>query len=257
MKNEIYVEKEIMAGVVDDVGPKRPPGKMVPPTGTLAALLKNPGAVVRAIESEDALWTRAALLILWGLAFYSFYGFAMALFGGWEVSLMTLMKAPIIAFAAIILCLPSLYVFSSISGNPITIPQCFTITGAILAMTGLMLLGMVPVTWLFSISTENVPFVVVLNTGIWLIAVIFARRFLKLAIPGKTGKRWGLQWWLIVYIIVTFQMATTMRPLLNKPPDGWWVSEKKFFLANFIDSFKSPVKQSIGVEGKTGTMGIS
>jgi len=257
MKNEIYVEKEIMAELTDDEGRKRSPGGIVPPSGTLAALLKNPGAVVQSIENRDSLWQRSAFLILWGLAFHSLYGFAMALFGGWEASWMTLMKAPLIALSAIILCLPSLYVFSSISGNPITIPQCFTITGATLAMTGLILLGMVPVTWLFSISTESVPFIVVLNTGIWLIAVIFAWRFLKLVIPVKTGKRWGLQWWLIVYIIVAFQMATTMRPLLFKPSDGWWISEKKFFLANFFDSFKSPVKESIGVKEKTDTMGIS
>jgi hypothetical protein len=240
MKNEIYGRQENPAGMADNGGPKIPPGQMVPPAGTLTALLKTPGAVIKAIEGEDALWPRTAYLILWGLAFHSLYGFAMALFGGWDASLMTLTKAPVIALSAIILCLPSLYVFSSISGNPISVPQCFAIAGATLAMTGLMLLGMVPVTWLFSISTESVPFIVVLNTGIWLIAVIFARRFLKLVIPGKTGKRWGLQWWLIVYIIVALQMATTMRPLLLKPARGWWVSKKKFFLANFIDSFKSP-----------------
>jgi hypothetical protein len=240
MKNEIYAEKEIVAGLIDDEGQKRASGEIVPPAGTLAALLKNPGAVVQVIRDEDALWRRTAYLVLWGLAFHALYGFVMALFGGWEASLMTLMKAPVIALSAMILCLPSLYVFSSIGGNPISIPQCFAIVGATLAMTGLMLLGMVPVTWLFSISTESIPFVVVLNTGIWLIAVIFARRFLKLAMPVKTGKIWGLQWWLFIYIIVALQMATTMRPLLTKPSDGWWVSEKKFFLANFIDSFKSP-----------------
>lgn len=240
MKNEIDDRKENPAGLVDDGGQTMPPGQTVPPAGTLTALLKTPGAVVKAIEAEDALWQRTAYLVLWGLAFHSLYGFVMALFGGWEASLMTLMKAPAIALSAMILCLPSLYVFSSIGGSPISVPQCFAIVGSTLAMTGLMLLGMVPVTWLFSISTENVPFVVLLNTGIWLIAVIFARRFLKLAMPGKTRKTWGLQWWLFVYIIVSLQMATTMRPLLLKPADGWWGTGKKFFLAHFIDSFKSP-----------------
>lgn len=135
MKNEIYVEKENVAGPGNDGDRRKPLGKLVPPGKTLTALL----------------------------------------------------KAPVIALSVMILCLPSLYVFSSIAGNPISIPQCFAIGGATLAIIGLMLLGMVPVTWLFSISTESIPFVVVLNTGIWLIAVIFARRFLKLAKPGRYG----------------------------------------------------------------------
>ena len=240
MKNELDDRKENPAGLVDDGDQTILPGQTVPPAGTLTALLKTPGAVVAAIRDEDALWKRTALLVLWGLVFHSLYGFVMALFGGWEAGLMTVVKAPVIALSAMMLCLPSLYVFSSIGGNPISVPQCFAIVGSALAMTGLILLGMVPVTWLFSISTENVPFVVLLNTGIWLIAVLFARRFLKLALPGKTRQTGGIQWWLLVYIIVSLQMATTMRPLLVKPSAGWWGTGKKFFLAYFIDSFKSP-----------------
>ena len=47
----------------------------------------------------------------------------------------------------------------------------------------------------------------------------------------------GLKWWLLVYILVTLQMVTTLRPLLAKPASGWWVAGKKFFLVYFGEQF--------------------
>ena len=53
--------------------------------------------------------------------------------------------------------------------------------------------------------------------------------------------------WFIVFVMVSLQMTTAMRPLLTTPDKdrGWWTSEKQFFLAHFgscFDSAKSYAK---------------
>ncbi len=210
---------------------------------SLVELLKNPAGVIRRIEEEDNLWQRGLVLAIGGLVFHGLYGLAMALFGGWEAGLMTLAKAPLITFFSMGLCLPSLYVFSAIGGRPISIKQSFAIASGAMAVIGLLLLGLVPVTWLFSVSTRSLPFVVVLNVLAWLFAVSFARRFLRMLESSGARKTRGLQWWLIIYIVVSLQMATTMRPLLEIKKDGWWTSGKKSFLIHFAECFKSNEKK--------------
>ena len=204
----------------------------------LAALLKSPAQIMKNIEADEALWRRGALLWWWGLVFHAGFGFTLGLFGGWAAALMALGKAPLIAVCSLVLCLPSLYVFSSVGGMPLTLSQTFALSGGALAMTGILLVGLAPVTWLFSVSTKSVGFIVVLNLFVWIIAIGFATRFLdQLRVTTRLGRTLGLKWWLAVYLLVTLQMVTTLRPLLEKPASGWWVAGKKFFLIYFGEQF--------------------
>lgn len=209
----------------------------------LAALLKSPAWLAAEIEKEEELWGRGALLLLWGLVFHGLYGVAMGLFRGGGVASMDAVKAPLISLRSVALCAPSLYVFACVGGMPITAAQCFALADCAVGMTGLMLLGLAPVAWLFSVSTESVPFVTLLNVAAWAVAVGFARRFFRLfARVGKPRRTAGLGWWLAVYVLVSFQMATVMRPLLALPSKGWRYPEKKFFLAHFANSVFDPPK---------------
>jgi len=120
------------------------------------------------------------------------------------------------------------------------------------AMTGLLLLGMTPVIWLFSVSTNNLSFIVIINLVSWIVAVGFALRFFGMfGQPGINDKISGLKWWLFIYIMVSLQMATTMRPLLGKPGTGLEPVEKKFFLAHFKDTLAESGKSvATGNQGK-------
>lgn len=220
----------------------------------LAALLKSPAWLAGRIGKEEKLWERGALLLARGLIFHGLYGIAMGLFGGEAVASMDAGKAPLIALCSIGLCAPSLYIFSCVGGAPITAAQCFALAGCAVGMTGLLLLGLAPVAWLFSVSTESVPFVTILNVAAWSVAVAFALRFFRLfARTGAPRRSAGLGWWLAVYILVSFQMATVMRPLLAAPAKGWRYGEKKFFLAHFGDSvFRPHVRPEKGCCGRGG-----
>jgi len=163
----------------------------------------------------------------------------MGLFGGWETAVMSFIKAPIIALSSLGLCMPSLYVFGCVGGMPLKPSQAFALAGSLLAMIGIILLGLTPVTWLFAVSTHNLGFIVLLNTILWLFAASFGGRFLSLFRHAPslhhTG---GLKWWLVVFLVVSMQMATTLRPLLKMPSEGWREKDKKFFVVHFIECFE-------------------
>jgi hypothetical protein len=205
----------------------------------LAAMLKTPQDAARRIASGRGLPLQSAVLLGWGLLFHAVYGFAMGLFGGMDAALMSAVKTPVIALYSVLLCLPSLYVFSCVGGMPLRMSQALALAGSAVAVTGLLLIGLTPVTWLFAVSTNSLGFVVVLNVIAWLLAVSFASRFFsQLRTAGGLGKTGGLRWWLVIYIIVTLQMTTTMRPLMEKRPGVWRETDKKFFLVHFGESFR-------------------
>lgn len=233
-------EEGVMCHVSCDRGGTE--AELGPETHVLARMLKAPGTLTRRIRTDDGLPVLALQLLVWGLIFHAAYGFAMALFDSFEVASITAVKAAFIALCSAVLCLPSLYVFSCVAGLPITVTQALALAAAVPAMTGLLLLGLTPVSWLFSVSTNNLPFVVISNLLAWGLAVSFSCRFFALLNQGEDkGKPVGLKWWLVIYIIVSLQMTTTMRPLLRMHETGAWrAKEKKFFLAHFEESFRQP-----------------
>ena len=205
----------------------------------LVNLLKSPEAVVNDIADNKNTFNMAVWLLVCGLICHAVFGFAIGLFGGLGVGLMAGLKAPLIALCSLALCLPSLYVFSCVGGAPLTIKQTFMLGSSCLAMIGFLLIGLAPVAWLFAVSTDNLPFVVVLNFLVWLIAVGFVVKFIsKLKHNILFERLVGIQFWLIILIIVTLQMVTSMRPILAQPEGSWWRSEKIFFINHFSSCFE-------------------
>jgi hypothetical protein len=229
------------------------PGGRVKAGNLLAALLKAPAAVAGAMAEEQGAGTAGFLFLVWALLFHAIFGFAVGLFGGWRVGSVAAVKAPLIALASWLLCFPSLYVFSSVGGPGLSIPQTFMLGSSCLAMVGLLLIALAPVAWLFAVSTESLPFVVMLVLFIWLISVIFAARYVrKLKTHAAFHRTGGVAFWFLVFMLVSLQMVTCMRPVLTTPaPErGWWTTDKKFFLAHFASCFeKSKVPAGQRAEG--------
>jgi hypothetical protein len=138
-----------------------------------------------------------------------------------------------------------------VGGVPLSLTQTFMLGTSCLAMIGLLLVGLAPVAWLFSVSTESMQFVVMLTVFVWFISVIFAVRYIGQLTDNAIFQRSrGIVFWFIVFVIVSLQMTTAMRPLLTTPDKdrGWWTSEKRFFLAHFgscFDSAKSYTKPAV------------
>jgi len=190
---------------------------------SMDALLKKP---------ESALTAHPFALLLGAIGCYVLYGIASGFFQGGASVVLAVTKVPLIILASTAICLPSLYVFLGLSGAELT-PRAFSTTVAgFCGITGLILLALMPVIWLFSVSTLSLGFVVVLHAMVWIIALIFGRGFLRTA----TQARGVIGLWIALLFLVSLQMTTYMRPVLWRSDEAaFMTAEKRSFFDHLHD----------------------
>ena len=218
------------------------PGRVPSQRGSVvASLLKAPESVADMISERRTPLATGMTLLGAAAVCHAVFGLAIGLFGGWSVAIMDAVKIPLVAVCSLLLCYPSLYVFSCVGGTPLSLSQAFLLGASCLAMLGLLLVGLAPVAWLFSVSTESLPFVAMLTLFIWLIAVSFAVRYIgKLRAHALFTRAGGIKLWFFVLVLVTVQMVTCMRPILTPPEtEGWWTAKKMFFIQHFGSTFET------------------
>ena len=232
--SELNVEIPSMPPMPPEPGNREPDVE-----GVVAALLKAPSKLADTIaKQEKGLLGSALSLLVVAVICHAVFGVAIGLFAGWPVAAMDAVKVPLVAIGSLLICFPSLYVFACVAGSPLTILQAFALGCSCLAMVGLLLVGLAPVAWLFAVSTQSVPFVVILALAIWLVAIMFAARYVsKLQANALFQRQGGIKMWFLILIVVTLQMTTSMRPMLGEAKEGWWTAEKESFLAHFGSMF--------------------
>jgi hypothetical protein len=198
------------------------------------ALLRRPRALVaRLAEPNHGATGRFALMAVISILLF---GFVLGCFAKHE----QLWAAPAKITAGLVfsglICFPSLYIFSTLAGARVTVSQLAACLAGALALAGLLLLGFAPAVWIFAESTDSFGFMGTLAVGSWIIAVAFSLRFLKSVIFATGGTQKGpLAIWSVVFLLVTLQMTTSLRPILGRSPDRF-TQEKKFFLQHWGDT---------------------
>lgn len=199
------------------------------------ALLRRPHALVaRLADGNHGATGRFALMAV--LAFLLF-GLVLGCFAKHE----QLWAAPAKITAGLlfsgVICFPSLYIFATLAGARVAIAQLAACFAGALALAGLLLLGFAPAVWIFAESTDSLGFMGALAVAAWLIAVGFALRFLKAVIYATGGTQRGpLVIWSAVFLLVTLQMTTSLRPILGRS-DHLLTQQKRFFLQHWAQSF--------------------
>ncbi len=200
-------------------------------------LLTDPQAPVRhAIAGRPA---GGWMLTLLGLLGFALYGAAAGMFQGGTQIALAAAKAPGIAALTLLLCCPSLYIFGALAGARWT-PATFRIVAAgLLATLGFLLGGLLPIAWLFSSSSRYLGTVVWIHVLLWIVALALAYRFLSGALR-ELGARGGAFLWLCLFLIVSFQVTTLLRPVLWRPEGAplHRFGEKKSFFENLGEAFK-------------------
>jgi hypothetical protein len=145
---------------------------------------------------------------------------------------------------AAVICLPSLYIFTCLSGSQARLAEiCGLVMGLLLLMT-ILLVGFAPVAWLFSQSTTSVNWMGVLHLLFWLTASYFGLRFLENGFSHSQARsKAGLNTWIVVFMLVVVQMTTALRPLVGTA-NTFLPTEKKFFIAHWADCFKQESQNS-------------
>ena len=136
-------------------------------------------------------------------------------------------------FFSALICIPSLFVFSCLSGADSEPSQIVGALAGVLTIGSLLLLAFGPVSWIFSQSTESIVFMGFLHLTFWGIALYYGLQYLKRSVTLLNGRgSVHLAIWAGIFILVTLQMSTTLRPIVGSSENFVQV-EKKFFLTHW------------------------
>ena len=205
------------------------------PASVLETLLKHPGRIIHELQQNRTTALSAWLLVL-GVGGMALYGLVVGALSGGAQLLIAPAKMALGTLLAMLICLPSLYIFSCLDGIEARIRTVAGLMFGAVCLTALLLIGFAPVSWIFSQSTDSVALMGTLHLVFWIIGVSFGLRLLAAAgsYLGKGGSR-HLKIWNLVFVLVCLQMTTTLRPIIGKA-DTFLPGEKKFFIAHWIDT---------------------
>jgi hypothetical protein len=143
---------------------------------------------------------------------------------------------------AALICLPSLYIFTCLSGSEARLSEICGLLAGLLVLMTVMLIGFAPVAWLFSQSTESVVWMGILHLAFWLVSTLFGLRFLENGFSHtKARSSAGLNVWIIIFLLVAVQMTTALRPIVGKA-STFFPTQKRFFVTHWGDCLNSPPK---------------
>lgn len=218
--------------------------KSVSISQTVQSLLKSPDGLAARI-GEGGFGTLLRNLVIVCIACCIGYGLITGSFSGGTQWYASPIKILIGLFVTTLFCLPSLYIFACMSGADIRVGQITAILVAADTLTTILLIGLGPVTWVFSQSTNSVFFMGFLHFIFWLVSFGFGMKLiLRLARHLKPKEGIYLKIWIIIFFLTSIQMMTALRPLIGSS-EYLFPKEKKFFLKHWIDTARSDIKKQV------------
>lgn len=209
----------------------------------LETLLKQPARIIDELHRNPRSSLFGWLLAL-GLLGTALYGIVVGTLSGGAQLFIAPAKMMLGTFFAMLICLPSLYIFASLDGIETRIRTIAGLLFAAVCLTALLLIGFAPVGWIFSQSTDSVAFMGALHLLFWGIGISFGLRLLTAAAASLgRGRRLHLRIWKIIFVVVCLQMTATLRPIIGRS-DTLLPREKKFFVAHWIESLGGETKET-------------
>ncbi len=87
-------------------------------------------------------------------------------------------KVPILFFATLVVSFPSLYVFNALVGSRLSLASLWRLLVSALTVMMTVLASLGPVVAFFSLSTDNYPFIVLLNVAVFALSGFLGLKFL-------------------------------------------------------------------------------
>jgi len=218
-----------------------PPEELGPMNGLfdwITALLRQPTSVAdNLLNDKGPTGTNVFMWVF--LICHAAYGLIMGLFSGDAQLYLVPLKMVLGTTVCALICFPSLFIFSCLSGAKVAPGKVFSILVGGLAVCSLLLMGFLPVSFIFTFSAESVPFMGLVHLGVWLVSIAFACRYIRksLLLGVPQGNNF-FYIWNIVMILTLLQMSTTLRPMLGPQEENQPVvsAKKKFFMVHWGDA---------------------
>jgi hypothetical protein len=203
------------------------------------AILRHPQRMMFQLRQPGA-GKLIAMMLLVAVACSLIYGVVVGTFSGGQQLWIAPAKIAMGLMISALICLPSLYIFTCLSGSQARLVEvCGLLAGLLMLMT-ILLIGFAPVAWIFSQSTESLAWMGTLHLVFWFIATIFGLRFLEAGFSHSNARSHaGFHTWVVIFLLVAVQMTTALRPIVGKS-DTLLPAQKQFFLSYWGDYLKSP-----------------
>jgi hypothetical protein len=216
------------------------------PIGTVGsafeAILREPRRVLYQLR-EGRTGALTVTLTVMSLLCIGVYGLVVGTFSGGR----QLWAAPVKLAAGLVvsalICFPSLFIFACLSGSKARLGQIAGLLAAMVALSTVLLIGFAPVAWVFSQSTGSVAAMGALHLAFWGVASFFGFRFLHTGFRLMLNARGSLKVWTVIFVLVTLQMTTALRPIVGTA-DTLLPTQKKFFLTHWFKSLRPSGKSS-------------
>jgi hypothetical protein len=217
------------------------PAERVPISNVVAAIdaiLRHPRRVMLQLRQPDA-GKLIAMMLFVTVVCSLIYGVVAGTFSGGVQLWAAPSKIALGLMISALICLPSLYIFTCLSGSQARLVEVCGLLAGLLLMMMILLIGFAPVAWIFSQSTESLAWMGTLHLVFWFIATIFGLRFLKAGFSHSNARSHaGFNTWVIIFLLVAVQMTTALRPILGKA-DTFLPTEKQFFMSHWGDCLKA------------------
>lgn len=164
-------------------------------------------------------------------------------------------KVPILFFATLLVSFPSLYVFNALVGSRLSLRSLWRLLVSALAVMMTVLASLGPVIAFFSLSTDNYPFILLLNVAVFALSGFLGLKFLvgtlhrltsvlyerdqtfesletsiqeanaphkmgpldRIARPTSRSVKQVFAFWVIAFALVGMQMSWVLRPFISAP----------------------------------------
>lgn len=209
----------------------------------ISGLLRDPGTLAEQARDAGTLGRLMAFLSCLALGGAALFGFALGSFVDLRVACLDAGKMVGILVFSFVICFPTMYVFSCISGSKLSPVRLLAFGLVSMATLGCLLAALAPILWLFSVSTESVVFILVFACIVAGVALAFAYRPIDTAVAkGIAASPAGFNVWFVILVVVALQAITLVRPMLspigqNRSPEG-----KCFFVQHFMQTWAGPSK---------------
>jgi hypothetical protein len=198
------------------------------------AMLRHPRRVMFQLRQSDAR-RLIVFMILVSVVCSFIYGAMAGTFSGGSQLWIAPVKIVMGLILSALICLPSLYIFTCLSGSQARLVEVSGLLSGLLMLMTVLLIGFAPVAWIFSQSTDSLVWMGALHLAFWFIAMVFGLRFLEAGFSHSQARsRAGFNTWVVIFLLVAVQMTTALRPILGTS-ETFLPHEKKFFLAHWGD----------------------
>ena len=198
------------------------------------AILRHPRRVMFQLRQPVA-GRLIVFMILVSVACSLVYGVVAGTFSGGSQLWIAPVKISLGLMLSALICLPSLYIFTCLSGSQARLTEVSGLLSGLLMLMTILLIGLAPVVWIFSQSTDSLPWMGALHLTFWFIATVFGLRFLEAGFSHSQARsRAGFYTWVVIFVLVAVQMTAALRPILGTS-QTFLPQEKKFFLTHWGD----------------------